>query len=103
VRTITVLTEADVRQIVARELESLGIQLRAQLRQLPDPLTGRSVHEIEWSVRALKLFAAAELRTLEEVAAATEKTLRTYRNVGNRTIWEIRGKLAEAGLQLLPF
>lgn len=61
-----------------------------------------TIRELNLSVRAFNCLNRAEVNTLKELASYTESDLYKLRNVGRRTVSEIRSMLQGYGLDLAP-
>jgi DNA-directed RNA polymerase subunit alpha len=61
---------------------------------------GRSVNELELSVRAENCLNNANIRILGELVQKTESEMLKYRNFGKKSLGEIKVKLASLGLTL---
>ena len=69
---------------------------RERLRKL----LNMSVNEIELSVRAANCLNNANIATVGELASKTEADMLKYRNVGKKSLTEIKQKLIDMGLSL---
>ncbi len=61
-----------------------------------------TIEELELSVRAYNCLKRANINTVEELTAKTEDDMLKYRNLGKKSLEEVKDKLAELGLGLRP-
>ncbi|MBN2302019.1 MAG: DNA-directed RNA polymerase subunit alpha [Lentisphaerae bacterium] len=81
------------------EFEETEKQIDAEREDLRKKL-GMSVNEIELSVRAANCLNNANITTVGELAQKTEADMLKYRNLGKKSLNEIKSKLVELGLGL---
>ena len=81
------------------EFEESEKQIDAEREDLRKKLA-ISVNEIELSVRAANCLNNANITTVGELAQKTEAEMLKYRNFGQKSLNEIKQKLAELGLTL---
>lgn len=82
-------------------------KLQIELNQLKQKLTGSSpqeisnlpLTEIELSVRATNCLKDANIKTIGELANKTESELLSFKNLGKKTLWELREILHSFGLK----
>ena len=60
----------------------------------------RNIHDLELSVRSQNCLNNADIKTLGELVQRPEAEMLKYRNFGQKSLTEIREKLAELGLSL---
>ena len=62
-------------------------------------LLGKSVEELELSVRSVNCLRAAEIKTIGELVTKPESTMLKYRNFGRKSLKEINDILTSMGLR----
>lgn len=75
-----------------------GDDLGPELANIPDI----RIEELEFSQRTFNCLRRAGLNTLRALATATESDLTSIRGFGKKSLQEVREKLNEHGLELLP-
>ena len=60
----------------------------------PDPTP---IEDLDFSVRTFNCLKRAGVNTVAELRGMTDDELRAIRNVSEKTLWEIHGKLGEVG------
>ena len=68
----------------------------------PSGIMGQSIDVLDLSVRAYNCLRRADVQTLQDLTALTEEELGSIRNMGSRTVAEIKALLAGLGLSLAP-
>lgn len=63
---------------------------------------GMSIEDLELSVRSYNCLKRAQINTVEELTEKTEEDMMKFRNLGKKSLEEVRNKLAELGLSLKP-
>ena len=61
-----------------------------------------TIEELELSVRSFNCLKRASINTVEELTERTEEDMMKVRNLGKKSLDEVKNKLAELGLQLKP-
>ena len=61
-----------------------------------------TIEELELSVRSFNCLKRASINTVEELTARTEEEMMKVRNLGKKSLDEVKAKLAELGLSLRP-
>lgn len=61
-----------------------------------------SIEELELSVRSFNCLKRASINTVEELTSRTEEDMMKVRNLGRKSLEEVRYKLEELGLDLKP-
>ena len=61
-----------------------------------------TIEELELSVRSFNCLKRASINTVEELTARTEEEMMKVRNLGKKSLYEVKAKLAELGLSLRP-
>ena len=61
-----------------------------------------SVEELELSVRSFNCLKRANINTVEELTKKTEEDMMKVRNLGKKSLDEVKHKLEELGLGLRP-
>ena len=89
-KLFTDLTESvsDVEIMVEKEEESI------------DRLLEMTVEELDLSVRSYNCLNRAGINTLAELTRRTEEDMMKVRNLGKKSLAEVKEKLAELGLSL---
>jgi DNA-directed RNA polymerase subunit alpha len=59
-----------------------------------------TVEELDLSVRSYNCLKRANINTVEELTQRTEEDMMKVRNLGKKSLEEVKGKLAELGLSL---
>ena len=61
-----------------------------------------AIEELELSVRSFNCLKRANINTVEELTQKTEEDMMKVRNLGMKSLVEVKNKLAELGLSLKP-
>ena len=61
-----------------------------------------TIEELELSVRSYNCLKRANINTVEELTEKTEEDMMKFRNLGKKSMEEVKNKLAELGLGLKP-
>ena len=61
-----------------------------------------TIEELELSVRSFNCLKRASINTVEELTQRTEEDMMKVRNLGMKSLVEVKNKLAELGLELKP-
>ena len=61
-----------------------------------------TIEELELSVRSFNCLKRASINTVEELTQKTEEDMMKVRNLGLKSLVEVKNKLAELGLSLKP-
>ena len=61
-----------------------------------------AIEELELSVRSFNCHKRASINTVEELTQKTEEDMMKVRNLGMKSLVEVKNKLAELGLSLKP-
>ena len=61
-----------------------------------------TIEELELSVRSYNCLKRANINTVEELTEKTEEDMMKFRNLGKKSLEEVKNKLAELGLGLKP-
>ena len=61
-----------------------------------------TIEELELSVRSYNCLKRASINTVEELTEKTEEDIMKFRNLGKKSLEEVKNKLAELGLSLKP-
>lgn len=61
-----------------------------------------AIEELELSVRSFNCLKRASINTVEELTQRTEEDMMKVRNLGSKSLVEVKNKLAELGLSLKP-
>ena len=61
-----------------------------------------TIEELELSVRSYNCLKRASINTVEELTEKTEEDMMKFRNLGKKSLEEVKNKLAELGLSLKP-
>ena len=61
-----------------------------------------TIEELELSVRSFNCLKRASINTVEELTERTEEDMMKVRNLGKKSLDEVKNKLAELGLSLKP-
>ena len=61
-----------------------------------------TIEELELSVRSFNCLKRANINTVEELTQRTEEDMMKVRNMGMKSLVEVKNKLAELGLGLKP-
>lgn len=61
-----------------------------------------TIEELELSVRSFNCLKRASINTVEELTQRTEEDMMKVRNLGKKSLEEVKSKLAEMGLSLKP-
>jgi len=61
-----------------------------------------TIEELELSVRSFNCLKRASINTVEELTQRTEEDMMKVRNLGKKSLDEVKSKLAELGLSLKP-
>ncbi len=61
-----------------------------------------TIEELELSVRSFNCLKRASINTVEELTQRTEEDMMKVRNLGKKSLDEVKQKLAELGLSLMP-
>lgn len=61
-----------------------------------------TIEELELSVRSFNCLKRANINTVEELTRKTEEDMMKVRNLGNKSLIEVKNKLYELGLKLKP-
>ena len=61
-----------------------------------------SIEELELSVRSYNCLKRASINTVEELTEKTEEDMMKFRNLGKKSLDEVKNKLADLGLSLKP-
>jgi DNA-directed RNA polymerase subunit alpha len=61
-----------------------------------------TIEELELSVRSYNCLKRANINTVEELTEKTEEDMMKFRNLGKKSLEEVKNKLAELGLSLKP-
>ena len=61
-----------------------------------------TIEELELSVRSFNCLKRASINTVEELTERTEEDMMKVRNLGKKSLDEVKAKLAELGLSLKP-
>ena len=61
-----------------------------------------AIEELELSVRSFNCLKRASINTVEELTQKTEEDMMKVRNLGMKSLVEVKNKLAELGLSLKP-
>ena len=61
-----------------------------------------AIEELELSVRSYNCLKRASINTVEELTQKTEEDMMKVRNLGMKSLVEVKNKLAELGLSLKP-
>jgi DNA-directed RNA polymerase subunit alpha len=61
-----------------------------------------AIEELELSVRSFNCLKRASINTVEELTQRTEEDMMKVRNLGMKSLVEVKNKLAELGLSLKP-
>ncbi len=80
-------------------MEEEAVEVDVEVERLRE-LLGRSVEELELSVRSGNCLRRANIKTLGDLVARTEAEMLKYRNFGKQSLKEITEILAGMGLQL---
>jgi len=80
-------------------MEEEAVEVDEEVERLRE-LLGRSVEELELSVRSGNCLRRANIKTLGDLVARTEAEMLKYRNFGKQSLKEITEILAGMGLQL---
>jgi len=80
-------------------MEEVAVEVDEEVERLRE-LLGRSVEELELSVRSGNCLRRANIKTLGDLVARTEAEMLKYRNFGKQSLKEITEILAGMGLQL---
>jgi DNA-directed RNA polymerase subunit alpha len=60
-----------------------------------------TIEELELSVRSFNCLKRASINTVEELTQRTEEDMMKVRNLGKKSLDEVKQKLAELGLSLM--
>ena len=88
---------------LARELNELaeGIEIGPSPREAEDVAAYQTpIEDLDFSMRSYNCLKREEIHTVGELAARTESDLLDIRNFGDKSINEVKEKLAELGLSL---
>jgi DNA-directed RNA polymerase subunit alpha len=103
---LNLLTEDEVRIIVAQEIAKLESRIINLLAQAPkqevksDISESDSIHVLMLSDRVKNTLANARINTVGELISHTEGQLIRYRSMGKKSFHEVKAKLASFGLRL---
>jgi DNA-directed RNA polymerase subunit alpha len=61
-----------------------------------------TIDDLELSVRSFNCLKRASINTVEELTQRTEDDMMKVRNLGMKSLVEVKNKLAELGLSLKP-
>ena len=61
-----------------------------------------TIEELELSVRSFNCLKRASINTVQELTQRTEEDMMKVRNLGMKSLVEVKNKLAELGLSLKP-
>ena len=61
-----------------------------------------TIEELELSVRSFNCLKRASINTVEELTQRSEEDMMKVRNLGMKSLVEVKNKLAELGLSLKP-
>ena len=61
-----------------------------------------TIDDLELSVRSFNCLKRASINTVEELTQRTEDDMMKVRNLGMKSLVEVKSKLAELGLSLKP-
>ena len=61
-----------------------------------------TIEELELSVRSFNCLKRASINTVEELTERTEEDMMKVRNLGKKSLDEVKNKLQELGLSLKP-
>jgi len=65
-----------------------------------DKVLEMSIEELDLSVRSFNCLKRAGINTVEELIKKTEEDMMKVRNLGKKSLEEVKSKLAEYGLSL---
>ena len=61
-----------------------------------------TIEELELSVRSFNCLKRASINTVQELTQRTEEDMMKVRNLGMKSLVEVKNKLTELGLSLKP-
>ena len=61
-----------------------------------------TIEELELSVRSYNCLKRANINTVEQLTEKSEEDMMKFRNLGKKSLDEVKNKLAELGLGLKP-
>ena len=61
-----------------------------------------TIEDLELSVRSFNCLKRASINTVEELTQRSEEDMMKVRNLGMKSLVEVKNKLAELGLSLKP-
>ena len=77
-----------------------GVSIGAKIIQ--EKALVMAIEELELSVRSFNCLKRASINTVEELTQRTEEDMMKVRNLGMKSLVEVKNKLAELGLSLKP-
>ncbi|MBQ1404052.1 MAG: DNA-directed RNA polymerase subunit alpha [Lachnospiraceae bacterium] len=84
-----------------KETESMEILQAKEEDEIAKALD-LTIEELELSVRSFNCLKRASINTVEELTQRTEEDMMKVRNLGKKSLDEVKQKLAELGLSLMP-
>ena len=81
--------------------DSLEIMIEKEEDQKEKALE-MTIEELELSVRSFNCLKRASINTVEELTERTEEDMMKVRNLGKKSLDEVKNKLEELGLSLKP-
>ena len=67
-----------------------------------DKILEMTIEELDLSVRSFNCLKRANINTVEDLTEKTEEDMMKVRNLGMKSLVEVKNKLAELGLSLKP-
>ena len=106
--TVAVSTEPEVMQNAAERL--LGLNIEAQQELIKDVVYGQmrlviadmTIEELDLSVRSYNCLKRAGIQTVQDLASKSEDDMIKVRNLGKKSLKEVKEKLIELGLGFKP-
>lgn len=93
--TMFILAEHE-QAVLAQEAEARSAEAHPNA-EMEDKL-GRSIEELELSVRSFNCLEAAGIKTIRDLVQKSEAEMLKYRNFGRKSLFEIKNILKEMGL-----
>ena len=93
---LTMFIRAEEEQAAALQAEEAAAEV-SPAAELEEKL-GRSIEELELSVRSFNCLEAAGIKTIRDLVQKTESEMLKYRNFGRKSLSEIKNILKEMGL-----
>ncbi|MBR0101982.1 MAG: DNA-directed RNA polymerase subunit alpha [Selenomonadaceae bacterium] len=81
---------------------SMKEQSSEDITSTPDKNLGKSIDDLELSVRSSNCLKRAGINTVAELVDKTEEEMKKFRNLGSKSLEEIKNKMQQLGVSFRP-